>query len=87
MKWSAGEMVSEYASIGVRVCGAGRSRMTCGPMPIGRSNRYVVRCSNATLMLMRAFRTSATAVIQPDTAGARAAERRTNTATRFSVAV
>ena len=24
-----------YPSIGVRVCGAGRSRMTCGPMPTG----------------------------------------------------
>ena len=30
MKWSAGSTSSEYASIGVRECGAGRSRTTCG---------------------------------------------------------
>jgi hypothetical protein len=39
MKWLAGEIVNEYASIGVRVCGAGRSRMTWGAMSIARSNR------------------------------------------------
>ena len=33
--------------MGVRECGAGRSRMTCGPIAIGRSNRKVVRCSSA----------------------------------------
>ena len=38
MKWSAGSTVSEYASIGVRECGAGRSRTTCGYTSTSRSN-------------------------------------------------
>ena len=38
-KCSAGLICSVYDSIGVRVCGAGRSRIVCGPIPIGRSNR------------------------------------------------
>ena len=39
MKWSAGSIVSEYASIFVRECGAGRSRTTCGWMVTRRSKR------------------------------------------------
>ncbi len=37
-KWSLGSTVSEYDRIGVRLCGAGRSRTTCGVSPTGRSN-------------------------------------------------
>ncbi len=49
-KWSAGSTVSEYDSIGVRECGAGRSRTTCGWIWTGRSKVYVVRCSSATVI-------------------------------------
>jgi hypothetical protein len=38
MKWSAGSTSSEYASIGVRVCGAGRSLTTWGCTSTSRSN-------------------------------------------------
>jgi hypothetical protein len=37
-KWSAGSTCSEYASMGVRECGAGRSRTTCGNTSTRRSN-------------------------------------------------
>ena len=36
-KWSAGSTSSEYASIGVRECGAGRSLTTCGCTSTSRS--------------------------------------------------
>ncbi len=44
-------MVSEYAEIGVRECGAGRSRIVCGLIVTGRANVYIVSCRNATLMV------------------------------------
>ena len=37
MKCSSGVTVSEYDTIGVRQCGAGRSRTTCGPSVTSRS--------------------------------------------------
>ncbi len=42
--------------IGVRQCGAGRSRTTCGWTVTGWSNRYVVRCSRATRIVMAGSR-------------------------------
>ena len=42
MKWFAGLTSSEYASIGVRECGAGLSRTTCGVTFTGRANVYPV---------------------------------------------
>ena len=38
MKWLLGVTVSEYAAIGVRECGAGRSRTVCGNTFTGFAN-------------------------------------------------
>ena len=51
-KWPAGSTRIEYASTGVRECGAGRRRTTCGLSRTRRSNVYVVRCSSPTLIAM-----------------------------------
>src|SRR6267154_4549924 len=44
-------MRCEYERIGVRQCGAGRRRTSCGDNSSARSDRYRVTCRSATWML------------------------------------